>query len=211
MHRLDKDTSGILVAAKTDRAVHLLSEQFASRTAKRRYKALARGTPGFGSAGFNGFPGVSFEPEGVVRIESNLGRRRSDRIRMAVVKEGGRQAVTRVRPARQFAGGEISLLDCWLETGRTHQIRVHLSHIGHPLVGDRMYGSGSRLLPDWVDPEVREHVSSFPRQALHAASLEFSHPVSGDPMHFESPLPPDMAELLDVLDSASNQARNRFL
>lgn len=200
VHRLDKDTTGVLVAAKTDRAMHFLSEQFAMRTAKRRYKAVVRGTPGFDRAtGFNGFPGVSFEEGGVVRIEGNIDRHPTDRLKWGVVGEGGRSAVTRTRSVHQLMSGEVSLVECWLETGRTHQIRVHLSHIGHPLVGDQLYGTGAKVLPDWIDAKTRASVAEFPRQALHAETLEFTHPISGKRMSFASSLPQDMQELLNSL------------
>ena len=201
MHRLDKDTSGLLVFAKSEKAQRILSGQFKSRTTKRRYLAISMGVPGQIGQGFGGLPNVTIEEGGVIRIESEIGRHPANRIKMAVVRSGGRRAVTRIRLIRQLACGSASLVECRLETGRTHQIRVHLDRIGHPLIGDPLYGAGAQLLPQSVPPNVREFADKFSRQALHAAQLGFMHPESGEMLSFDSPLPDDMAQLLAALEN----------
>jgi 23S rRNA pseudouridine1911/1915/1917 synthase len=178
VHRIDKDTSGLLVAAKTDRAHQGLSALFAAHDIERAYLAVVRGVPDRASARLMGLPGVSADGPWI-RIEAPIARHRTDRKRMAVV-QGGRRAVTRLRVVEAFAGA--ALVECRLETGRTHQIRVHMAHVGHPIIGDPVYGRGG--------------ATAFPRQALHAAVLGFVHPVTGATLRFESPLPPDMGHLL---------------
>lgn len=192
VHRIDKDTSGLLVAAKSDRAHHGLADQFAAHSVERHYRAICHGVPAAGDPRLRGLPGVSAEAGGVIRIATGLARHRHDRQRQAVTV-AGRRAVTRLRVEEAF-GDHAALLDCWLETGRTHQIRVHLSHAGHALVGDPVYG-GRRRLPASVPDSAR----TFPRQALHAATLGFVHPVTGTTMRFASPLPDDMAGLAAML------------
>lgn len=196
VHRIDKDTSGIIVAAKTDRAHQGLAALFAAHDIERVYRAVLRGVPDRGSARLMGLPGVSAEG-GWIRVEAPIGRHPADRKRMAV-RPGGRRAVTRVRVIRRL--GECALAECRLETGRTHQIRVHMAHIGHALIGDPVYGRQGAGLP--------EAARRFPRQALHAAVLGFVHPVTGRAMRFESPLPPDMAGLVAALEAggAAEQA-----
>jgi 23S rRNA pseudouridine1911/1915/1917 synthase len=165
VHRLDKDTSGLLVVAKTEPAQAALVRQLQSRTVKRTYLALARGL--VARAG---------------KVDAPIGRHPVHRTRMAVVASG-KPAVTHFRVRERFAAH--SLLECDLETGRTHQIRVHLASIGHPLEGDGVYGGrGERR---------------FPRQALHAWKLAFDHPRTGEPVAFESPLPGDFRALLESL------------
>ena len=171
VHRLDKDTSGLMVAAKTDAAHGALSAQFASRSLSRVYLALVRGQPS--------------PPRGT--ITGAIGRSPANRKKMAVLDDdrpGGRAAVTHYRVVKSFAG-PVSLLECRLETGRTHQIRVHLTHRGYPLIGDKLYG-GAR-------------VPAFPRQALHAYKLAFDHPDGAKKMNFEIDLPDDMRGLIDGL------------
>jgi 23S rRNA pseudouridine1911/1915/1917 synthase len=171
VHRLDKDTTGLLVVARTETAQTALVRQMQARTVKREYLALVHGdVPGAG------------------RVEGAIGRHPTMRTRMAVVARG-KPAVTHYRIARRYA--HATLLECALETGRTHQIRVHLASIGHPLVGDPVYGR--RRSPDLV-------LASFPRQALHAARLGLRHPRTGSAMQWESALPPDLAALLGALD-----------
>jgi 23S rRNA pseudouridine1911/1915/1917 synthase len=191
VHRIDKDTSGLLVAAKTDRAHRALAERFAAHDVERHYLALCHGVPDAADPRLAGLRGVGWEAGGVLRIATGIARHRTDRQRQAVTFEGGRHAVTRARVVEPFRGA--ALIDCWLETGRTHQIRVHLSHVGHPLLGDPVYG-GRRRLP--ASAPGAGAAAAFPRQALHAASLGFVHPVTGETLRFESPLPPDMAELV---------------
>ena len=205
VHRLDKDTSGVMVVAKSERAVDALAMQFEERTASRTYWAIVRGIPDVRSR-FAGFSGISFERDGVVRIETELDRHPKYRHKVRVVQSGGRRAVTRARVLKQLANGLASLVECKLETGRTHQIRVHMSHVGHPLVGDPLYGSSARILPADAGDEARNAVVSFERQALHAVALEFVHPATCDRQRFESGLPDDMAGLLATLSGPGPQA-----
>lgn len=194
VHRIDKDTSGLLVVAKSDAAHQGLAKQFAAHSAERRYLALVRGMPNAGDPKLAGLAGVSFEPGGTIRIEGNIGRHPSDRKKMAITPGKGRRAVTRVKVLEVFGPPEkpwASLLECRLETGRTHQIRVHLTYAGHALVGDGVYG-GKRPAP----ARAAAALTGFPRQALHAASLGFRHPVTGELLRFEVTLPADLAGLL---------------
>ncbi len=198
VHRLDKDTSGVMVAAKTDRAVLRLADQFGIRSVSRRYHACVRGTPALQNIAASSAH-VAAEPGGWLRIEGAIGRHAVHRTRMAVVEEGGRHAVTRIRLLRRLANHEAALVECCLETGRTHQIRVHLETVGFPLIGDQTYGAGSRLLPASAGDAARNAAAAFPRQALHAISLGFNHPKDGRNMYFESRYPTDMDELLAAL------------
>jgi 23S rRNA pseudouridine1911/1915/1917 synthase len=201
VHRIDKDTSGLLVVAKSDRAHHGLARQFEDHSVTRHYLAVVHGVPSAADPRLRGLRGVSFEAGGTLRIATNLARHRTDRQRQAVVWEEGRHAITRARVVEGFGGqgtgGQAALMDCWLETGRTHQIRVHLSYAGHGLVGDQTYGGRRKLSA--VLGLGAEVGNGFPRQALHAATLGFDHPVTGERMEFSSPLPPDMAELIEAL------------
>ena len=200
VHRIDKDTSGLLVVARSDRAHHGLAAQFERHTATRRYLALVYGAPDAGDPRLRGVRGVSFEAGGMLKITSGLARHRTDRQRQAVVFDGGRHAVTRARVLERFGTPPVlSLLECRLETGRTHQIRVHLTHAGHALVGDPVYGGARRLPARALPPAALAAVAGFPRQALHAATLGFTHPVTGAALTFEAPLPPDMMQLLVAL------------
>lgn len=189
VHRIDKDTSGLLVVAKSDVAHQGLAAQFKAHDLERRYLAVTWGAPDPAEARLRGLTGISWEPGAVLRVEGRIGRHPGDRKRMAVLSADGRHAVTRARVLERFpAEGEAAaaLVECRLETGRTHQIRVHLGFAGHPLVGDQVYGrrKGAGVL------------AGFPRQALHAASLGFVHPVSGAAMRFDAPLPEDLEDLL---------------
>lgn len=183
VHRLDKDTSGVMVVAKTQLANDALTTAFAARDLDRAYLALCWGLPAVLSG----------------EIEGAIGRDKRDRKRMAVVSHGGKAALTRYRVLRAWHTS-IALLECRLATGRTHQIRVHLSAQGHPIVGDPAYlrriPSAARTLPDGL----RLALLDFPRQALHAARLGFRHPRTGEALSFETPPPPDMAALLELLD-----------
>ncbi len=172
VHRIDKDTSGLLVVAKNDNAHRSLSEQIALHTAYRRYKALCVGSPR--------------EESGTV--DAPIGRHPVDRKRMAIV-QGGREAVTHWTVAERFNG--ISLIECKLETGRTHQIRVHMSSIGHPVLGDGVYG-GDKCRA------AKVHSKFISGQALHAYRLELDHPRTGERMSFEAPLPETTAHLIEI-------------
>jgi 23S rRNA pseudouridine1911/1915/1917 synthase len=187
VHRLDKDTSGLLVAAKTEAAHRALAEDFAARRVERAYSAAVWGVPVPGSG----------------EIAGNIGRSAVNRKKMAVVPEArGKPAVTRYRVERRFgarAGDLAALLECRLLTGRTHQIRVHLAHIGHSLIGDPTYGVRSRSAIIRLGP-IGAEVMAFPRQALHARLLGFTHPVTGETLRFESGLPEDMARLISNLE-----------
>lgn len=170
VHRLDKETSGLLVVAKTLAAQTDLVRQLQARTVKRQYLAIAAGV---------------VKKEGTVA--SPIGRHPVQRVKMAVVSEarGGKPATTHYRILESF--GRCTLIECSLETGRTHQIRVHMASINHPLLGDPVYGKTDRLLPD------------FPRQALHATRLGLVHPLTGRAMQWEVPMPEDMQRLLEQL------------
>ncbi|MEM1233240.1 MAG: RluA family pseudouridine synthase [Pseudomonadota bacterium] len=201
VHRIDKDTSGLLVVAKTDAAHHGLAAQFEAHTAQRRYLALCYGAPDAAGPRLRGLKGVSFEAGGVMKITSGLARHRTDRQKQAVYFDGqGRHAVTRARVVASYGTPRVvSLLHCQLETGRTHQIRVHLGHAGHGLVGDPVYGGQRKLKAGAVSAEAAEALKTFPRQALHAALLGIEHPVTKEQLRFEAPLPTDMADLLSLL------------
>ena len=184
VHRLDKDTSGVMVVAKTEQALARLSADFASRNLDRAYLALAWGIP------------AKMEGE----IEGAIGRDPKDRKRMALVRSGGKPALTRYRVRKTFHGA-VTLIECRLATGRTHQIRVHLASIGHPIVGDPVYlrriPAAARALPD----PLRRTLLDFPRQALHAARLGFAHPATGEQLQFETPPPPDFLAILADLEA----------
>ncbi|MFV0475558.1 MAG: RluA family pseudouridine synthase [Pikeienuella sp.] len=187
VHRIDKDTTGLLVVAKTDLAHQGLSALFSAHEVEREYLAIARGRPDRGDPRLMGAPGLSIDGEWF-RLETLIGRHRADRKKMAVVAggAGARRAVTRFRVERPLNGA--ALLRCRLETGRTHQIRVHLAHLGHGLIGDQSYGRATRA-------GLAQAAASFPRQALHAATLGFRHPANGEFMRFSSSPPPDFRHL----------------
>lgn len=200
VHRIDKDTSGLLVVAKSDRAHHGLAAQFERHNVERRYLALLHGVPDPADPRLRGVRGASFEAGNILKITSQLARHRTDRQRQAVVWAGGRHAVTRARVLERFgAPVQLSLVECWLETGRTHQIRVHMAHAGHALLGDPVYGGRRKLSPKALSAAALAQCAGFARQALHAAALGFVHPVSGERLRFEADLPPDMAALLAAL------------
>jgi len=190
VHRLDKDTSGLLVVAKNDRAHRALAAQFADhgRTGplERAYLAFVWGDPSL--------------PSGTV--DAPLARHPISRERIAV-RQGGRFAITHWRRLESFSDDQgrplAALMECRLETGRTHQIRVHMAHIGHPLLGDTTYGSGQRTKANRLGEAARETLEELDRQALHAARLGFEHPTTGEFMLFESALPPDLARLREAL------------
>jgi 23S rRNA pseudouridine1911/1915/1917 synthase len=178
VHRLDKDTSGLLIVARTLPAHTALVRMLADRDVHREYEAVCRGVMTGGGT-----------------IDAPIERHRVDRVRMAV-REGGREAVTHYRVIRRFRAHTHVRVQ--LETGRTHQIRVHLAHSGYPLVGDRVYG-GRLALPKGASERLRSVLREFPRQALHAARLEFAHPATGRALECRSPLPADLQQLLEAL------------
>ncbi len=196
VHRIDKDTTGLLVVAKSDRAHHGLARQFEDHSVTRRYLAVVHGVPAASDPRLRGLRGISVEARGVIRIATGLARHKTDRQRQAVMWEAGRHAVTRVRVIEAF-GAQAALVECWLETGRTHQIRVHLAYAGHGLVGDQTYGGRKRLSPTLG--QGAEIGNAFPRQALHAATLGFDHPVTGERLEFAADLPADMLGLILAL------------
>ncbi|MTH36212.1 RNA pseudouridine synthase [Paracoccus limosus] len=200
VHRIDKETSGLLVVAKTDRAHQGLAAQFADHSAHRRYLALAHGAIDAADPRLRGLPGIGFEPGGVLRITTLLGRHPGDRQRQAVSFERGRHAVTRARLIESFGTpAQVMLVECALETGRTHQIRVHMAYAGLGLVGDPVYGGNRRVSAKVLGERGAGAVAGFPRQALHAAELGFRHPADGRWLQFSSALPEDMARLLQDL------------
>ncbi|MGC9367942.1 MAG: RluA family pseudouridine synthase [Paracoccaceae bacterium] len=200
VHRIDKDTSGLLVAAKTDKAHAGLAAQFERHSVNRHYKAVVHGVPMAGDPRLRGLRGVSFEAGNILKITTQLARHRTDRQKQAVVWANGRHAVTRARVEEVFGQpGAASLVDCWLETGRTHQIRVHMAYVGFGLIGDQTYGGRRKLSEAAVGAAAAEAAAGFPRQALHAATLGFIHPETGEEMAFEAPLPADMAALIAAL------------
>ena len=183
VHRLDKDTSGLMVIAKTEAAHQALSRDFAARRIHRAYSAFVWGVPA--------------PPAG--EIAGNIGRSTANRKKMAVVAEDkGKPAVTRYRVERVFKA-HAAQIECRLATGRTHQIRVHCAHIGHPLIGDRAYGTRAGRSVARTG-ETGAQIAAFPRQALHARLLGFTHPLEMRPIEFESPLPGDLRELTRSLE-----------
>ncbi len=198
VHRLDKDTSGIMVVAKTQEAHAGLSAQFAdhgrSGPLERAYLAFVWGAP-------ERMKGT---------IEAALGRSGTNRLKRAVVREDShdaREAITHYTVLRHLDGlgdgrTNASLVECRLETGRTHQIRVHMAHIGHPLIGDREYGMHFATKANTLAEPAKSAVKSFQRQALHAAELGFAHPVSGEEMHFSAPVPDDFSALLAAFEKS---------
>ncbi|MBR5898828.1 MAG: RluA family pseudouridine synthase [Muribaculaceae bacterium] len=184
VHRIDKDTSGLLVVAKTPNAKTSLGKQFFDKTTKREYVAVVWGVP---------------SPE-IGRIEGHIGRSLKDRLQMAVFPAGdyGKHAVTHYEVLEPF--GYVSVVKCRLETGRTHQIRVHMKHIGHPLLADARYG-GDEILRGTTSAKYRQFVNNCfalcPRQALHARTLGFVHPETGEEMFFSAPVPDDMTAMIE--------------
>jgi len=182
VHRLDKDTSGLLVVAKTLTAQTALVRQLEARSVQREYLALVHG-----------------EMTRTGKVDAPVGRHPTQRVKMAVT-ESGKPAVTHYQIEKQFPS--CTLLRCRLETGRTHQIRVHMAHLKHPLVGDRVYVKGAQKCV----PQLRELLAGFPRQALHATRLALDHPVNGERMEWQAPLPQDMQQLLKQIKAAVNEA-----
>ena len=200
VHRIDKDTTGLLVVAKTDAAHHGLAAQFAAHSVERAYLAAVHGVPGPGDPRLRGVRGAAFEPGGVLCVTTQLARHKTDRQRQAVTFQGGRHAVTRARVIERFGHpAAAALLECRLQTGRTHQIRVHMAHAGHALIGDPVYGGQRKLSQKALGVAAVSAARGFGRQALHAASLGFEHPVTGQKLRFKAALPQDMAALLAEL------------
>jgi 23S rRNA pseudouridine1911/1915/1917 synthase len=186
VHRLDKDTSGLMVVAKSDKAHKGLADQLADRSLSRHYQALV-------------WKPLNL-PKG--KVDEPIGRHPTQRIKMAINNRNGRSAVTHYMLIEKF-GDCASLIECRLESGRTHQIRVHMGHIGHPLVGDPVYGiqknaAMALLKKDGCSEENIETIMNFPRQALHAWKLRFIHPITLDERSFEAELPEDMASLINL-------------
>jgi 23S rRNA pseudouridine1911/1915/1917 synthase len=180
VHRLDKDTSGLMVVARSLRAHANLIEQLSSRIVHRQYVAVVQGPMVAGGT-----------------VDAPIDRHPRDRIRMAVTKEGGgREAITHYRVREKFRSH--TLVECRLETGRTHQIRVHMAHVKHPLIGDPLYG-GAFKLPKAATDDLIAALRSFKRQALHAEKLSFIHPVSAEQLSFDAPIPDDMLALIKAL------------
>jgi 23S rRNA pseudouridine1911/1915/1917 synthase len=193
VHRLDKDTSGVMVAAKTDAAHRGLSALFAAHDIERVYIALTRGAP----AAWAG------------TLTTRLGRSPRDRKKMAVLRAGGREAITHYRVKSVFGSGDRVLaarVSCTLETGRTHQIRVHLASLGAPVLGDQVYGSAAPALAVRAAMEA----AGLKRQALHAAVLGFRHPITGEKLRFETPPPADMIELEAALRETLEENSSRL-
>ena len=191
VHRIDKDTSGLLVVAKDEKTLGSLGKMFAAHAIERMYVAFIRGAP--------------FKREG--RIEGDIGRSHFERTKM-VVRAGGKPAVTHYEVQKKYGSALApiaSKIHCRLETGRTHQIRVHMTHIGHPLIGDPAYGRArtAAAAKKGVPQETLDAIDAFPRQALHAAVLGFQHPATHKTIRFEAPLPDDMVALEAALSAAN--------
>jgi len=181
VHRIDKDTTGVIVAAKNDRSHVGLARQFKEHTIKRVYVAFVYGSPALDKG----------------TIEAAIGRHPVDRKRMSGAARSGKRAVTHWKVTGRY--GAVTVLELRLETGRTHQIRVHLSEAGFPLLGDPVYGSSGRI-SQLRDTELGAMIRRLGRQALHARTLGFIHPVTGEYLEFSSPLPDDMTQILEYLD-----------
>ena len=186
VHRLDKDTSGILVVAKTDIVHRGLSAQFEQHSITRQYVAVVCGTP----------------TEVTGTIDARIARSRRDRRRMTTVKTDGRHAVTHYEVLERYP--QFALVQLTLETGRLHQIRVHLQHIGHPVAGDAVYGGEQRALNDADTGVLKQALAQLKRQALHARLLGFEHPVTGESLTFSAPMPKDMQRVVDALQMNEN-------
>jgi 23S rRNA pseudouridine1911/1915/1917 synthase len=193
VHRLDKDTSGLMVVAKNDVAHHALQAQIQARTAERRYLSLVWGSPRFEEA----------------VVDAPIGRHPADRKKMAVIPptsaHHAREAVTNVRVLERFGG--FALVEAKLQTGRTHQVRVHLSYAGYPVVGDPVYAGNRRLLAGSREfmSAVNDLIDALHGQALHAYKLSFEHPRTGERLSFTAPLPPDMDALITYLKESYGQ------
>lgn len=184
VHRLDRETSGVMVATKDDATHNHLAAQFHAHSITRRYVALVHGQL----------------PQDTGLVDKPIGRHPTDRKKMSSKGRAGRRAVTHWRVLRRFDQDRMTLVELSLETGRTHQIRVHFSEMNHPIVGDPTYGNTGRSAA-LADTRLRQSIRALGRQALHARILGFIHPASGEYLEFESPLPPDMLEIIDYLEN----------
>ncbi len=186
VHRLDKETSGLMVVAKNDQAHQGLTAQFSDRSLSRSYKALVWGMP-------KTMAGV---------VETKIGRSKTNRKKMSVLREGGKEAITHYH-VDEIYGLTAALIDCHLETGRTHQIRVHMSHLGHPVIGDIIYGKLPRHVSQALEKEV---LTLLPpdRHMLHAYQIHFTHPITQEEMEFEVDLPEDMLTIRNYLETRLN-------
>jgi 23S rRNA pseudouridine1911/1915/1917 synthase len=183
VHRLDKDTSGLMLVAKNDQAHRKLAAQLMDRSLSRTYLALVWGRP-------TPLQGT---------IQNQLGRHPQNRQRMAVLPDGGKEAITHYRVHSSRPDGACSWVECKLQTGRTHQIRVHMAHIGHGLLGDATYGRAPSTCTRQIGPEARDYLATLHRQALHAAAIGFIHPESGERLEFTATLPPELKTLAELI------------
>jgi len=187
VHRLDKNTTGLLVVAKNDIVHAKLSKDLSERKVKRIYNAFIWGIP--------------FKTEDT--IETYVARKRQDRKKMEVVEEGdGKIAITHYKVLKVFLTGRISLVECSLETGRTHQIRVHMHHIGHHIVGDQEYGIPNKKKRFTLEQPIADHIKNISRQMLHAKKLSFTHPITRKKLDFEIDLPDDMKKLISLISAS---------
>lgn len=189
VHRLDKETSGLIVAAKNDIAHRGLANLFEKRDLKRIYCAIIWGT----IKPLNG------------RVIKNIGRSKINRKKMAVVDSGGKYAETNYQTVKKLSPFPLSIIECQLKTGRTHQIRVHMSHLGHSIVGDKVYGGKQRKKEKINAVDLSNAIQILDRQALHAKSLSFKHPITGKQISIETKLPSDMENFLSLVKSAPNK------
>jgi len=183
VHRLDKDTSGLMIIAKDDLTHQLLSKMLKDRDIRRSYLALIYG--------------VMDPKKGVIR--KNIIRSRKNRLKMAIVKNIGREAITNYETKEIFMEGFASLVECNLQTGRTHQIRLHLESMKHSVMGDQLYNSCKKMLPKNANPKLQKFLQDFQRQALHSYKINFIHPITNEELSFEIPLPTDILELYNLL------------
>jgi 23S rRNA pseudouridine1911/1915/1917 synthase len=187
VHRLDKDTSGLMLVAKNDFTHFKLAEDLKNREISRSYLAFIYGV---------------LDPK-KGRIDKNIARSRFNRLKMKIVKGSGRSAITNYETKTSFCDGFISLVECKLDTGRTHQIRIHLESVKHSLIGDQTYNSCKKTAPKTLDDKTKNLIANFPRQALHSYKIGFIHPRSEKEMSFEIPLPSDLKELEKCLKESS--------
>ena len=205
VHRLDKDTTGLILIAKTDETAANLMEQFKSRKVKKVYLAFCHGNPFESLEKLIAKQGVSVSKKGDINIMTNIGRDQKNRELMSVKADEGKKAISQLKLLKVFDlenNRKVSLLQCNIETGRTHQIRVHLSYVGHSILGDKLYANSNVSFPNPSqdsDYPLLRHVQNFPRQALHAKELSFFHPISSEKKTFFSTLSKDLIDLQERL------------